>query len=142
MCDFDTGTGTGCLGNIQVLKMVGKDYGMSHSGAVSSSGKYDGIIDTWECHPDYHCTGADNLPTGADDEWVDIFPEWVNVKNVDFYPYPEKDFRHAWKESNDSLVLNSYVRIRLTLGLAWEKRKKIRGPSGDTTITTTVNLSR
>lgn len=66
----------------------------------------------------------------------------MNVKSIDFYPYPEKDFRYAWKESNDSLVLNSYVRIRLTVGLAWEKRRKIKGPAGDVIITTTVNLSR
>lgn len=75
-------------------------------------------------------------------EWVNVFPDWVNVKNIDFYPYPEKDFRYAWRESDSSLTLNPYVKMRLTLGLAWEKRKKIKGPSGDMTITTTVNLSR
>lgn len=75
-------------------------------------------------------------------EWVNIFPDWVNVKSIDFYPYPEKDFRYAWKESSDSLVLNSYVRMHMSLGLAWEKRKKIKGPSGDITITTTINLSQ
>lgn len=73
---------------------------------------------------------------------MNVFPDWVNVKNIDFYSYPEKDFRYAWRESSDSLTLNPYVKMRLTLGLAWEKRKKIKGPSGDMTITTTVNLSR
>lgn len=93
-------------------------------------------------HPDYYGTGANNLPQGVDTEWVSIFPEWVNVKNIDFYPYPEKDFRYAWKESGESITLNPYVRIRMTLGLAWEKRKTIKGPPADMTITTTVNLSR
>lgn len=143
ICDFITGTGTGCLGNIQILKLVGRDLGLSHTWeTITSTGRYDGIIDTWECHADYNCTGPDNLPTGAESEWVNIFPDWVNVKNIDFYPYPEKDFRYAWKESSDSLVLNSYVRMHINLGLAWEKRKKIKGPSGDITISTTVNLSR
>ena len=131
-----------CLWNIQVLKLVGKDLGLSHSWVVLSNGRYDGIIDTWACHQDYACIWSNNLATGTEIEWVDIFPSWVNVKNIDFLPFPEKDFRYAWKESSDSLVLNSYVRIRLTLGLAWEKRKKIRGPSGDITIATTINLSR
>lgn len=125
-CDFVTGTGTGCLGNIQVLRLVGKDLGLNHSGAVTSSGKYDGIVDTWECHPDYLCTGANNLPAGIDDGWVNVFPDWVHVKDVDFFPYPGKDFRYAWRESDSSIVLQPYVRLRITLGLAWEKRKKIR----------------
>lgn len=141
ICDFTNWTGTGCLGNIQILKLVGKDLGVSHTGSSYSTGQYDGVIDTWECHPDYYCPSS-NLPTGAEKEWIDIFPEWINVKNISFYPYPEKDFRYAWKDSNDSVVLNSYVKIHLTIGLAWEKRKKISGPSGDMTITTTVNLSR
>ncbi len=134
-----TGTYTwsdNCLGNIQVLKLVGRDLGLSHNG--SSPGQYDGIIDTWECHGDYNCA----TPSGIDSDWVNIFPEWVNVKSVDFYPYPEKDFRYAWKESGDSIVLNSYVRIKMTLGLAWERRKKIKWSPSDTTITTTVNLSK
>ena len=131
-----------CVGNIQVLRLVGKDLGISHSTTLPSTGKYDGVIDTWECHPDYNCTTSSDLPNGIDTEWVDIFPSWVNVQDVDFYPYPEKDFRYSWKESANDVTLNSYVRIRMTLGLAWERRKKIKGPSGEMTITTTVNLSR
>ncbi|MDD2892068.1 MAG: prepilin-type N-terminal cleavage/methylation domain-containing protein [Candidatus Gracilibacteria bacterium] len=130
-----------CLGNIQLLNLVGKDLGLSHSGAINSDGRYDGIIDTWECREDFYCPGT-NIPNALDTGWVDILPTWVNVKNIDFYPYPEKDFRYAWRESNNAIILSSYVRINMTLGLAWERRKKIKGPSGDVFITTTVNLSR
>ena len=73
---------------------------------------------------------------------MNIFPPWINVKNVDFFLYPEKDFRYAWKESDPAILLNSYVRIHMTIGLAWEKRKKIKGPAADMTIATTVNLSK
>ena len=73
---------------------------------------------------------------------MNVFPDWVNVKHIHFFPYPEKDFRYAWKEQNDALVLNSYVRIQMTLGLAWERRKQIKGPPADMTITTSINLSR
>ncbi|NDK19599.1 prepilin-type N-terminal cleavage/methylation domain-containing protein [Candidatus Gracilibacteria bacterium] len=141
-CNFTTGSGVACLGNIQILKLTGRDLGLSHSGASYSTGRYDGIIDTWECNTDYICTGANNLPTAAESKWVDIFPEWINVKGLGFYPYPEKDFRYAWKETDDTLVLNSYVKIRLTLGLAWEKRKTIKGPAANMTISTTVNLPK
>ncbi|MFA6090176.1 MAG: prepilin-type N-terminal cleavage/methylation domain-containing protein [Candidatus Gracilibacteria bacterium] len=141
MSGANMGSGN-CLGNIQMLKLVGKDLGLSHSTSVASPGKYDGIIDTWACHADYNCTGVNNLPAGVDSEWVNIFPTWINVKNVDFFLYPEKDFRYAWKESDPATLLNSYVRIHMTIGLAWEKRKKIRGPAADMTIATTVNLSK
>lgn len=31
VCNFTTGTGTGCLGNIQLLRLEGKDLGLAHS---------------------------------------------------------------------------------------------------------------
>jgi prepilin-type N-terminal cleavage/methylation domain-containing protein len=61
MSGANMGSGN-CLGNIQMLKLVGKDLGLSHSTSVASPGKYDGIIDTWACHADYNCTGVNNLP--------------------------------------------------------------------------------
>lgn len=96
-----------------MLRLIGKDLGVDHS-AATSTGKYDGIIDTWECHEDFNCPSG-NLPSGSDSEWVSIFPDFINVKSVEFYPYPEKDFRYAWKDANDALTVNSYVRIKLTL---------------------------
>ncbi len=119
--------GSGCLGNIQILRLVGRDLGLSHSGAVATStGRYDGLIDTWECREDFACNGSNNLPNGTTGEWVDIFPDYINVKNIDFYPYPDKDFRLAWKEDNIATVINPYVRMNITLGLAWEKRRQIK----------------
>jgi hypothetical protein len=99
---------------------------MSHSGSIPSSGQYDGIIDTWECREDFKCNGNNNLPNWTDGEWVDIFPDYINVMHVDFYPYPNKDFRLAWKEDNPDIVINPYVRMNITLGLAWERRRKIK----------------
>lgn len=51
-------TGSGCLGNIQILKLRGKDIGYDHTGSTSNSGTFDGIIDTWVCHPSWKCTGV------------------------------------------------------------------------------------
>lgn len=118
--------GSGCLGNIQVLKLVGQDLGMSHTGSTFSTGQYDGVIDTWQCREDFACFGSNNLPNGSPGEWVDIFPDYINVKNIDFYPYPDKDFRLAWKEDNADTVINPYVRMNITLGLSWQKRRQIK----------------
>ncbi len=50
-------TGSGCLGNIEMLRLTGEDYGMNHDGAGNTA--HDGIVDTWRCHDDWkdQCTG-------------------------------------------------------------------------------------
>ena len=53
-CDMTTGSG--CLGNVEMLKLVGKDIGMSHNSTGTTA--FDGNIDTWICHPDWSCTGS------------------------------------------------------------------------------------
>jgi hypothetical protein len=59
-CDTSTWIGSGCLGNIQVLKMSGKDIGLKNKGGTGvNNGAFDGNIDTWECHPDWRCSGKD-----------------------------------------------------------------------------------
>lgn len=61
VCNYTTGSG--CLGNIEILRLRGKDIGLNHSGSTSS-GAYDGAIDTWTCHPDWTCLGP-TLPTAV-----------------------------------------------------------------------------
>lgn len=34
--------------------------------------------------------------TGQDSEWVDLFPDTINVKSVGFIVYPQKDPWRAW----------------------------------------------
>ena len=67
-----------------------------------------------------------NLPSGSDAEWVDLFPDYINVKKAAFFPYPDKDFKYSWKESDPTKTINPYVRINLTLGLSWERRRKLQ----------------
>ena len=98
-----------------MLKLVGRDLGISHSSSSVSPGQYDGVIDTWECQSDFNCLGTNNLPSGADSEWVDLFPDYINVKDVRFYPFPSKDFGNAWKEGNPDNSVNAYVRFSITL---------------------------
>lgn len=52
------GTQSGCLGNVEMLKLKGYDIGLSHSGQLAETGSaFDGKIDTWLCRPEWKCTG-------------------------------------------------------------------------------------
>lgn len=142
-------TGSGCIGRLEMLRLVGRDYGIAHSGSVASSGRFDGKIDTWECRSDFHCAGNQNTPVGSGSsfdsgttEWVSVFPEDINVKNVSFFPYPHKDYRLSWKENDPSIRIAPYVRIDMTLGFSWIRRKKFNaGSDPQSHVTTSVSLS-
>ena len=138
-----TGSGTACLGNVQVLKLVGKDLGYDHTG--TGPGANDGKVDTWVCDDEYYCrlpAGAYQLPTGSDAEWVDLFPNYVNVRKLEFSPWPNKNGTYAWRENDPSQSANPYVRIRITVGLAGKERVLAKkSGTQDYTYVTTVNLS-
>ena len=92
-------TGSGCLGNVEMLRLVGKDIGMKHDSTGTTA--FDGNIDTWICHPDWSCTGpnvsaTERLPSGTGSEWIKIFPDYVNVKQISFTLYPAKDPWRSW----------------------------------------------
>jgi prepilin-type N-terminal cleavage/methylation domain-containing protein len=146
-------TWSGCLGNIQILKLRGVDRGPSHSGTLSESGSFDGVIDTWICHKDWRCAGApawsltDNIATGQDSEWVDLFPDYINVKRIGFTAFPKKNPWKSWSAPDAaqwstaiSPFIHPYVRMELTLGFAWKKRKLITGDDPTITITTSASL--
>lgn len=133
-----TMSGSGCLGNIQMLKLIWKDLWLSHSWTTS----VDGIIDTWACDSDYNCSGPDGLPTWVSSEWVDILPEYINVKNANFYLYPNKNYRYSWKEDDINTNINPYLRINMTVWFSWIKRKQIKMSNPEVNISTTINLNK
>ncbi len=149
-------TWSGCLGNIQVLKLRGFDLGFDHTGTLvpSSNNAFDGVVDTWVCHLDWICSGPElptgygKLATGNDSEWVDIFPDTVNVKSVKFIGYPKKDPWRAWwapdaAQWSDEIspFIHPYVRIELTLWFAWWKRRAIKWDDPTISVSTSVSLS-
>jgi len=122
-------TNTGCLGNLQILKLVGTDKGILHDG--TSTGSNDGVIDTWEYGSEYDSGGTNS-------GWIDVLPNYINVKSVKFYPYPDKNPKYNWK---DTAGIAPYVRIQLSLGFSWDRRKQIKSdPVID--VATTINLSK
>ena len=151
-------TGVGCVGNIEILRLKGKDLGLSHSWTPWDIGLFDGIIDTWLCHPDWSCNGPTipplvwwgRLPTWNDSEWIKMFPDYVDVRKLSFSIYPQKDPWRSWA-ANDCLswcpswfispFIQPYVRVQMTLWLTWEKRRLIRWDDPTIAISTTISLS-
>lgn len=124
---------------MEILKLVGKDIGKYHDGTGATA--FDGDIDTWVCHPDWSCSGPTlaggygTLPTGTgSSEWIKLFPDYVDVRQLSFTLYPEKDPWKSWAAPDDlsgtpgfiSPFIHPYVRLQMTLGLAWERRRLIR----------------
>ena len=86
--------------------------------------------------------GTGSTFVGTVTEWVSVFPDEVNVSNIAFFPYPNKDYRLAWKESDSKIRVAPYVRIDMTLGYSWMRRKKLASNSNPQAhIATTVSLS-
>ena len=146
-------SGTGCLGNIQLLRMNGKDLWMNHDG-TAAGGLFDGNIDTWVCDSDWRCSGK-ILPGGYGtlsfnnaNDWVDLFPDYINVKSLNFYIYPLKNPWYAWKATDDvtgtpwfiSPFIHPYVKLQITLGFWWKRRTIIKNDDPTITISTTINL--
>ncbi len=153
-------TGSGCVGNIEIFRMKWLDIGMNHSGQTLEPWVFDGIIDTWICHADWPCTigptipataWVGRIPTGNDGEWLKLFPDYVDVRKLTFDIYPAKDPWRSWAAVDCiwgwcpsgfvSPFIQPYVRIQMTLGLAWEKRRTIRWDDPTITVSTTVSLS-
>ena len=124
-----------------MLKLVGFDLGMAHSGSVVSTGRYDGVVDTWKCPQEFRCLGPESVPTGTGAEWVSVFPNDIDVSELRFFPWPEKNPPYSWKENDPTLRTAPYVRIEMTLGLSWARKKKSSTNDVRTNIATTVALN-
>lgn len=145
-----------CVGNIQMLKLKGVDYGENHSlvgpqeGSQGVKGIFDGKIDTWLCDVNrgWRGCGDTKIATGKDEEWVNLFSSQVNVRKFRLDVYPKKDpwLAAAAKDcgSLDSDCISSfihpYVRISLELGFSHGKRRSIRNENPTISISTTLSL--
>lgn len=137
-----TPTWTWCVGNIQILKLVGKDLWLSHSWTLSSSGKFDWRIDTWQCHDDYVCKWPESMPNSIDDWWIDLLPDYINVKDFKIFLYPNKDYKLAWQEWNNDIIINPIIKLNMTLGYSWQKRRQLNWVDPIINISTSINLSK
>jgi hypothetical protein len=59
---------------------------------------------------------------GDDADWVSLFPDYINVKQLNFSLFPQKNPWYSWKARDNfsdpnfiSPFIHPYVRIQLTL---------------------------
>ncbi len=88
-------------------------------------------------HPDWTGTGptipGGRLATGHESEWVDLFPNNINVKKLEFTLYPLKDPWLSW-DARDcgatagciSPFIHPYVRLQMNVGFSWGKRRALK----------------
>jgi hypothetical protein len=147
-------TSSGCMWNVQILKLKWLDLWFSHSGWTTDITAYDGIIDTWVCSEYSQCLGpvlsitSDKLATGINAEWLDLFPSTINVKKLTFQIYPIKDPWISWAApdavqwtSQISPFIHPYVRMNLEMGFSWWKRRALRNDDPTISISTSISLS-
>lgn len=133
-----------CIWNIQMLKLVWKDRWIDHNWWLWFN---DWIIDTWILDPDIY--GTSTLRWSAiiawsidmNNYWLDIFPDSISVKDFKVYPYPNIDRNYSWKSTDDSININPYVRLKITLIPSWKKRASMKWTTPEINISTTINLS-
>ncbi|NDK08893.1 hypothetical protein EOM39_06680 [Candidatus Gracilibacteria bacterium] len=132
-------TGAGCLGTIEYLRLNIKDWGINHS--KSGTGLYDGNPETWIINPDFAGTGSIIAGSNTGNYRVPLFPKTINVEDVKFFLYPNKDLNLAWKDPSISSNFSPYLRIHYKLTPSREKRKGIRGKIPKLNFSTTITLS-
>ena len=146
-CDIATASGSGCHGRLQILRLDGTDIGLDHDASSGHITVRDGVIDTWVCHEDFDCPAIQfggntiNIPTDIDDGWVDVFPDFINVKDLHFYVWPNKNPNYAWADQSETTQVNPYLRIDMTLGLSGKRRNQVRGVQPEYVFSTTINLT-
>jgi len=135
-------SGSGCLWNIEVLKLKWVDWGNDHNKNSWDTTEYDGIVDTWIYDTETYGVGEIVAFAWTDEDyWVSLFPEDVNVKNIEFFLYPNKDMEYAWKENDVSINIAPYLRIKIILTPWWKKRAAIKWNPWEFHFSTTLSLS-
>jgi hypothetical protein len=136
-----TATWSGCLWTIQFLKLDWKDWWVAHN--KSWTWLYDWKIDTWLYDEWIFWTWlvAWTWSNALDKNWIDLFPDYINVKDVQFYVYPNKYNKYSWADSDPSVNIAPYVRINMTLSPSRKKRRWMKWIIPEIKISTTIALN-
>jgi len=140
-CNFSipkTPTWSWCLGSIEFLKLDLKDLWKSHD---LWTWAYDWNPETWVINSDFAWTWWLVAWSNSWNYWVPLFPKSINVKNLEFYLFPNKDINLSWKDSLSSSNFSPYLRIKYTLTPSRSKRWWIKWKIPELTFSTTIALS-
>ena len=137
---------------LQILKLKWFDAGTLHNfDTTTSSGVYDGKIDTWAC--DYsqwficNWTWIGNLyswyrlPINSNDGWINLFDKNLTVAGWNLALYPAKNPDFAWAEEN--MQINPYFTIFLKTklyGEIWQSRLNEALSGFEFSLQTTFNI--
>jgi len=127
------------------LKLQGKDWGDDHtlSGAPDSNGsQYDGKIDTWIVDPTF-LSSPGPVVFGSDTTsyWQPLFSDDINVQNLLFYLYPNKDLRNSWRDTDPDIEHAPYLRVQAEVLPSWNVKRKIKGKVPSMNLSTTIHLT-
>jgi len=141
-CDFNTWN-WGCLSTIEFLKLEWKDWWFDHDTSNwNKKWEYDWIVDTWIIDKNF-TWWATIIAGSASDTWFwqPLFWKNVNVSDVKFFVYPNKNKKLAWQDAEEKININPYIRIQMTLSPSYDARKWFRWKIPKIKINTTINLT-
>ncbi|NDK10133.1 prepilin-type N-terminal cleavage/methylation domain-containing protein [Candidatus Gracilibacteria bacterium] len=134
-------TGTGCLGTIEFIKLVGRDWGDDHNAAISDISQGDGKIDTWLIDNDFTNTPNTLASAGTDAYWQSIFPNNIHISKLEFYIAPYKSLEYSWRDRDPMIKIAPYVQLHMVIQPSWKEKRKITGTTPSVELSTTIQLS-
>ena len=128
---------------IEFLKLEWKDWWFDHDTSNwNKKWEYDWIVDTWII--DKNFTWWSTIIAGSASDtwfWQPLFWKNVNVSDVKFFVYPNKNKKLAWQDAEEKININPYIRIQMTLSPSYDARKWFRWRIPKIKINTTINLT-
>lgn len=140
-CNFTTWSWW-CRSTIEFLKLDWKDWWFDHD--ITNSNKkwqYDWVVDTWIIDKNFSWGAEVVAWSNSINYWQPLFGDNINVENVKFFVYPNKDRKLAWQDSDPKININPYIRIQMTLAPSYKAKKWFKGKIPKIKINTTINLT-
>lgn len=143
---------TGCIWNIEILKLRWFDIWTNHNYNILWSWQSDWLIDTWMIDESYDASfswfdiSSDTLwYTVAWSNlwyyWQSLFPSDISVNKFEVYLYPNKNIDYAWKDFSAETNISPYLKINITIGPSWKLKKVLKWNYEEIDISTTINLT-
>lgn len=139
------------VGQVAMLKLIGKDYGLDHRAADAltnkDEGEGDSFIDTWVCDEGFTCNVLNGVQVIKDSSFINITPNNLDVTDLAFIIAPLEDPRKGYNINSIQLQSNVTVNIQIqpnvTVKLTLRASKKIatpiKGNTPDITLESTVS---
>jgi hypothetical protein len=142
-CSFDASnniTWSGCLWNIEYLKLEWEDRWMDHNLSIVDSTQWDWVVDTWVINKDF-TWWASIVAWTTNTPWVPLFPSSINVSEFKIYAYPNKDIWYDWKNDTAWSNIAPYLILKLKLMPSWKSRKQVWWAWKELDFSMTISLS-